>query len=187
MSISSLAGDSKNDKKTQIEILVLSTPEINLDIFNRPTPIRLDLYQMTEQGRFNYSTYLDLIDEDNSLNKKLITRTQYMIHPDEVEFIIIDIDKDTKYLGVTGGFKNIDETNWRLTLFKQPSNWMAGNNGYLYLKVNSAGIKQISKREMKAELKRYAKEHPDNKNFDKYGRFKKPDLDYSKGIFVKEQ
>lgn len=181
--------ESTKSENENIDVLILSTSTINPDIFNRPSPVRLDLLQLQEVESFVHSGYLDLIEEENISTEKTksSSRSQYIIHPDNLKYINYEISKDTKYLGVIAGYRNIDDVKWQLALLKQPISWNATGSKYLYLKLDQWGIKQLSEKEMKTELKQYAKQHPEDESVNKYGIFKKPKYDYSKGIFNEKE
>lgn len=180
-SCSALNSASKKDNTQQVEFLVLTAPSINLDVVSRPTPVRLDVFQLARKSLFVYENYLDLINEDNSLNGDLVLKTQYILTPDSIKSIPLSLEEDTNYLGLTTGYRDIENVSWKLVLQKQPTK--GSRNSYLYLKIDNSGIFQMSKQQMKAELKEYAKRHPNDKSVTKNGDFKKPKYDYSKGIF----
>ena len=166
----------------QVDFLVLTAPSINLDVVNRAAPVRLDTFQLARKSTFIYGSYLDLIDEDNNLKGDVLSKTQHILTPDTIKSIPLNLEKDTNYLGLTTGYRDIEDTSWKIVLQKQPPQWW-GHDSYLYLKVDDSGIFQMSKKQMKAELKEYAKRHPDDKSVTKNGAFKKPKYDYSKGMF----
>lgn len=176
------ATKKNKDNTQQVEFLVLTAPSINLDVVNRAAPVRLDVFQLARKSTFIYGSYLDLIDDDNDLNNDVLLKTQHILTPDTIKSIPLSLEKDAKYLGVTTGYRNIEDASWKLALHKQPPKW-GSHNSYLYLKIDKSGIAQLSKKQMKAELKEYAKRHPNDKTVTKNGDFKKPKYDYSKGIF----
>lgn len=188
ISCATLESLSKNDEEdADIDVLILVSSDVNPDIFNRPSPIRIDLFQLVDTKEFILTEYLELIEKDNTLKDQLKSSSQYIVHPNSLKYINLEVDKDTKYLGVTAGFREIANTQWKLSLIKQPAGWGQSSSNYLYLKVDNTGIKQLSKKEMKLELKEYAKTHPDDHMVTKYGNFKKPKYDYSKGIFNEQK
>lgn len=182
-SCSTLSSVKKNKDDTQpVEFLVLTTPLINPDVLDRASPVRLDVFQLTKKSTFIYGAYLDLIDEDNDLNGAVLSKSQHILTPDSITSIPLGLEKDTNYLGLTTGYRDIEDASWKLALQKQPPK-RGSRNSYLYLKVDESGIFQLSKKQMKSELKEYAKRHPDDETVSKNGDYKKPKYDYSKGIF----
>lgn len=172
----------KKDNTQQAEFLVLTAPSINLDMVNRAAPVRLDVFQLQRKSNFTYGHYLDLIDDDNDLNGDVLLKTQHILTPDSITSIPLSLEEETNYLGITTGYRDIEDASWRIALQKQPPKW-GDRNSYLYLKVDESGIFQLSKKQMKAELKEYAKRHPNDETVSKNGDYKKPKYDYSKGVF----
>ena len=148
---------NSEDESENVDVLILSTSTINPDIFNRPSPVRLDFFQLQKIESFAYTSYLDLIEEEGP-TEKIKSRSQYIIHPDSLKYINYEIKKDTKYLGVIAGYRNIDDVKWQLTLSKQPIGWNESGNNYLYLKLDQSGIKQLSEKEMKMNSKNPSEE-----------------------------
>lgn len=181
---SALSSATKKNKDTpqQIEFLVLTAASINPDVLDRAAPVRLDVFQLTKKSTFIYGSYLDLIDEENDLNGDVLSKTQHMLIPDSLKSIPLKVEKDTAYLGLTAGYRDIEDAAWKIALQNQPPK-RGNRNNYLYLKVDEIGVTQLSKQEMKAELKEYASAHPDDESVTKNGDYKKPKYDYSKGVF----
>lgn len=173
----------KGGENTQkFEFLVLASPLINLDVVDRAAPVRLDVFQLARKSNFIYTSYLDLINEDNDLNDDTLVRTQHILSPDSINSIPLDIKENVDYLGLTTGYREIENANWKMVLQKQPPKF-GSRTSYLYLKVDESGISQLSKKQMKAELKHYAERHPNDQTVTKNGDYKKPKYDYSKGVF----
>lgn len=177
---------SKSSNNAQkVDFLILTTSSINPDIINRASPVRLDIFQLKTKDDFIYSSYADLISGDKDPNSGDSVSTQHILKPDSIHAIPLELEQDVDYIGITIGYREIEEATWKIVLQKQPNKWGDTYN-YLYLKVAEDGISQLSKSQMKAELSDYAKRHPDDERVTKNGNYKKPKYDYSKGIFNKE-
>jgi len=182
-SCSTLSSATKNKSNAeQVEFLILTAPSINLDVVNRPAPVRLDVFQLVRKSNFIYGSYLDLIDDENDLNGDVLFKTQHILTPDSIKSVPLSLEEGTNYLGLTTGYRDIEDASWRIALQKQPSK-LGSRSSYLYLKVDQSNVFQLSKKQMKAELKEYAKRHPNDKSVTKNGKYKKPKYDYSKGVF----
>lgn len=182
-----------NDKTDKVEFLVLTSPSINPDVIDRAAPVRLDVFHLQKKSEFIYTNYLELIeDEDNSedegaaVESEIIDKSQHMLTPDSLNVIPLEVKSDIKYLGLIVGYRDIEEANWKVALQKQPKRWF-GRGNYLYLMVDDAGVVQLSKKEMREELKEYASRHPEDESVTKNGTFKRKKYDYSKGIFNDRQ
>lgn len=178
---------NKSDKKPQeIKVQLIASPTVNPDLEGIPSPLRLDILELKEIGEFNAANYQDLINDDKALGDKLVRKTQYMIHPDSVTFIPLEVTKTGKYLGVIGSYLNIENSNWKLSLLKQEPAGFNNSENYLYLYVDKQGIQQLAKPQMTTLLKDYAKRHPEDKRVKKNGKLLEPKADYSKGIYTQK-
>lgn len=135
-------------------------------------------------GEFNAVTYKELMENDKALGDKLVRRTQYIVRPDSIKYIPLQVDNTAKYLGVIAGYLNIDNANWKLSLLKQPKTSLNTNQNYLYIYADKAGLQQLSQAQMTALLKDYAKRHPKDPMVKKNGKLVIPKPDYSKGIYT---
>lgn len=182
----------KQDKKPQeIKVQIIASPNINPDLQKIPSPIRLDILELKEIGEFNTANYLELVNNDKTLSDKilgdkLVRRTQYMIHPDTVTYIPLEVDKAGKYLGIIGSYLNIDSSEWKISLLKQHTSSLTDSVNYLYLYIDKQGIQQLSQPQMTKLLKDYAKRHPNDKRINKNGKMLEPKVDYSKGIYTQK-
>lgn len=176
----------KSGDKLNIQIIV--SPDVNPDMVGRPSPIRLDLYQLTSDEEFKQAEYAELIESPaEKLGDKLIQHDQYMMHPDTTKILKTKLDSHIKYLGVAAGYQNLYGSTWKLVLLKQDKRWYQLGKQYLYLKLEQNAVSQLSKSEMKEMLSDYKKRHPEQKNIKDNGRMKKESNDLSKGIFREEK
>lgn len=67
---------------------------------------------------------------------------------------------------------------------KQPKGTFLSNHNYLYLKADSSGITQLSEKQMRASLREYAKNHPEDTSISKSGKPKPAKIDRSKGTYI---
>ena len=173
--------DESGDK---LDIQIIVSPEVNPDIVGRPSPVRLDFYQLSSDEEFKQAEYSDLVHKaSEKLGDKLIQHDQYMLHPDSVKVFTPTLDSDLKYLGVVVSYQNLYQSEWKLVLLKQNDRWYQLGKKYLYLKVDKNAVSQLSGAEMKKLLKEYKERHPEQKNIKGSGKASKEKNDLSKGIF----
>ncbi|MBP6563658.1 MAG: type VI secretion system lipoprotein TssJ, partial [Neisseriaceae bacterium] len=133
---------------------VLVAEDVNRSISGRPSPVRLDVYQLTANHEFNQSDYFDLADNaEESLGDKLIQRDRHMVRPGALMNLTMQLDSHTKYVGIVAGYREYDEKKWKLTLVKQDKKWFQVGGDYLYLQINADGIYKVGKDDMKSVKK----------------------------------
>lgn len=176
--------DESGDK---LNVQIITSPDVNPDIVGRPSPVRIDLYQLSSDEEFKQAEYFDLINSaSEKLGDKLIQHNQDILHPDSTKVFTSKLDSHLKYLGVVVSYQNLYQSEWKLVLLKQDKRWYQFGKQYLYLKLDRNAVSQLSKAEMKELLKEYKERHPDQKNIKASGKARKEANDLSKGIFRKE-
>ena len=191
--VSSCASDHKPPKESdesgkKIDVQIIVSPDANPNIVGQPSPIRLDLYQLSSDGEFKKSNYFELTNNaKENLGEKLIQQNQFMLHPDTVTILPIKMDSHLKYLGVVASYRDLDNSQWQLVLLKQKKKWYQFGKHYFYVNVGKNKLTQLSKSEMKDLLKEYKERHPDDKKIKENGKTRKYDNDLSKGIFREEK
>ncbi|EGZ50915.1 type VI secretion system lipoprotein TssJ [Neisseria wadsworthii] len=171
-----------------IDLQIIISPDVNSDLAGRPSPIRLDLYQLTSDGEFKKANYFELTNNaKETLGDKLIQQSQFMLYPNTVKILPIKIDSHLKYLGVVASYRDLDNSRWQLILLKQKKRWYQFGKHYFYLNLGRNKLNQLSKTEMRNMLQEYKERHPDNKRIKENGKVRKHDSDLSKGVFREEQ
>ena len=171
----------ESGEKMDIQIIV--DPDSNPDLNGRPSPVRLDIFQLAGDGEFKRAGFIDLVENPKEkLGEKLIQSNNYMFHPDTVNSLPIQLDSHLKYFGVVVSYLNLENSQWRGIYKKQDKTWYQFGGQYLYLEVGRSELKQISKKEMREKLDQYSERHPDDKSI-KNGKLKSESNNLDKGIF----
>lgn len=153
------ASDRKPPKESdesgnKIKFSVLVAEDVNRSVSGRPSPVRLDVYQLTANHDFNQADYFDLADNaTETLGDKLIQRDRYMVRPGALMDLNMQLDSHTKYVGIVAGYREYAEKKWKLTLIKQDKKWFQVGGDYLYLQVNADGIYKVAKDDLKSVKK----------------------------------
>ena len=171
-----------------MDVQIIVSPDANPNIVGQPSPIRLDLYQLSSDGEFKKSNYFELTNNaKENLGEKLIQQNQFMLHPDTVTILPIKMDSHLKYLGVVASYRDLDNSQWQLVLLKQKKKWYQFGKHYFYVNIGKNKLTQLSKSEMKDLLKEYKERHPDDKKIKENGKTRKYVNDLSKGVFREEK
>ncbi|MDO4641982.1 MAG: type VI secretion system lipoprotein TssJ [Neisseria sp.] len=185
----SCSSDRKPPKESDesggsIKIQVIVAPDSNPDIAGRPSPVRLDLYQLSADNEFRQLNYSELTEQTKEkLGDKLIQHDQQILYPDSVKVFSVKLDSHLKYLGVVAGYRDLSQGKWRLVLLKQDKHWYQIGKQYLYLDIEKNTISQINKAQMREKLQDFKSRHPDDKSITNSGKARKDKNDLSKGIF----
>ena len=84
--VSACASNHKPPKESdesgeKIDVQIIVSPDVNPNLVDQPSPIRLDLYQLSSDGEFKKANYFDLTNNaKETLGDKLIQQNQFMLH-----------------------------------------------------------------------------------------------------------
>lgn len=102
-------------KPTHLELIVKSNKDLNPNNSNVPSPMVLMMYELQDDAAFMKLDFWSLTDDaKKTLDGTLISQSKHLLVPDENQTYKILFDKNAKYIGLVGGFRNIDKgSQWR--------------------------------------------------------------------------
>lgn len=105
-------------KPTHLELTLKSTGNLNPDSDNISSPLMLNFYELESAEKFSKLDFWTLLDKGNDrLSTDLISQNKHVIVPNEKQTYKILFDKKTKFLGIIGNFRQIDENaTWRYVI-----------------------------------------------------------------------
>lgn len=185
-SCASIKSPLKSTKEARsVDLLMISSENINPDISGQASPIKVDIYQLIDKQKFNSLNYIQLSQSKELLKDDVVDKKEIMMYPDKLHLGKLKLNPEAKYLAMVAGFRHIDNSKWKHIFIRQPLTYEHPFDDYLYLKIDKLDLIQMSKEEMKTELKKYSEKHPKDKRLNKKGKVKQSEFDYSKGIFSK--
>jgi type VI secretion system protein VasD len=99
----------------QVDINVL--PNVNPDARGRPSPVVLRLYELKTLAAFTTADFFALLDKDKeTLGAELVAREEYQLVPGEQKRVERKVQADTRYIGVTVAFRDLERAQWRATM-----------------------------------------------------------------------
>ncbi len=125
---------------TNLELVIKSSSNLNPDIKNVASPLMLTFYELESAENFLKYDYWTLMeDSGKNLNRDLISQSKQIIVPLQKQTYKITFDKDAKFLGVVGQFRNIDSNNtWKYAIDLSPE-----DNNKAELLINDFNIERI--------------------------------------------
>lgn len=95
---------------------IKAEPSVNPDRGGRPSPIVVRVYELKAIAAFNNADFFTLFDkEQESLGGELVGREEYQMQPAETKQYSRQLQPDTKFIGVVGAFRDLDQARWRQT------------------------------------------------------------------------
>ncbi|MES9831276.1 MAG: type VI secretion system lipoprotein TssJ [Candidatus Thiodiazotropha sp. LLP2] len=87
---------------------------VNPDINDRPSPIVARVYELKSLSVFNNADFFNLFEQDVALlGDELLMRDEFHFQPGETKLLERELQPDTRYLGVIGAYRDIENATWR--------------------------------------------------------------------------
>ncbi len=87
---------------------------LNPDINGRPSPLVVRLYELKSLSVFNSADFFNLFEQDVALlGDELQMRDEMAFQPGETKTLERDVRPDTRYLGIVGAYRDIENARWR--------------------------------------------------------------------------
>jgi type VI secretion system protein VasD len=90
---------------------------VNPDINDRPSPIVARIYELKSLSVFNNADFFNLFEQDVALlGEEMLMRDELHFQPGQVKMLERDLQPDTRYIGVIGAYRDIENATWRRSI-----------------------------------------------------------------------
>jgi type VI secretion system protein VasD len=124
----SLASCGGAPKKHGLDIRISATADVNPDSETRPSPVILHVLELTSIDQFNRADYFALTEDDASaLGGDVLNKTEIILTPGDFKEIALELDEQIAYLGFVAGYRDIDNSRWRVAqeIIPGKTDWIA--------------------------------------------------------------
>ena len=88
--------------------------DLNPDLNGRPSPLVVRLYELKSLSVFNNADFFNLFEQDVALlGDELQMRDELAFQPGESKSLERDLRVDTRYIGLIGAYRDIENARWR--------------------------------------------------------------------------
>ena len=99
----------------RIDLALASQPNINPDHSGRPSPVIVKTFELRTDLNFKQADFQSLFDRPvQVLGADLVAADEMVLIPGEARKIAYSPHPETKYLGVIGGFRQMERSQWRM-------------------------------------------------------------------------
>ncbi|MEW8585715.1 MAG: type VI secretion system lipoprotein TssJ, partial [Candidatus Thiodiazotropha sp.] len=96
-----------------ITVTMSAASGVNPDINSRPSPIVARIYELKSLSVFNNADFFNLFEQDVALlGEEMLMRDELHFQPGEVKMLERDLQPDTRYVGVIGAYRDIENAAW---------------------------------------------------------------------------
>ena len=87
---------------------------VNPDVQGRPSPLVIKIYQLKAKDKFELADFFALFDQaDATLGADMLGVEDVMMTPGEVRPYEGVVDPNTRYIGIVGAYRDINQAQWR--------------------------------------------------------------------------
>jgi type VI secretion system protein VasD len=128
-----------SSKPTHLELVIQSSKDLNPDLDNVSSPLMLTFYELDSAEKFIKYDFWKLLDKSGKkLGDDLISQSKQVITPQQEQVYKIVFDKRTRFLGVIGKFRNIEnKAAWKYVINLEKEKY-----NYTELKIKNFNIER---------------------------------------------
>jgi len=109
---------------------------LNPSVTQRPSPLRLRLYELKSPTAFNQADFMALYQSDQAtLGPDLVAREEMMLQPGEARPYAKQLAPDTRFIGVVAFYRDLERATWRVVVPVQ-----AGKAQTLQIRADSLAV-----------------------------------------------
>ncbi|MBT0571816.1 type VI secretion system lipoprotein TssJ [Curvibacter sp. CHRR-16] len=117
-SVCCCAEDAK--EATKLTLTIEATPGVNPDDSQRPSPIKVRVYELKDSNSFTEADYFSLEKNDKTvLAADLLAKDEFILRPGESKKIERKSNTQTTALGILAGYRDLPNAVWR-AVYKLP-------------------------------------------------------------------
>ena len=102
-------------KPTVADVVVIVSADVNPDLGGRPSPVIVRAYELKSLAAFNAAHYSAFERDKESLGADLLARDEMSLKPGQRLELKKTLQGETRYLGVTAAFRDLEHSKWRAT------------------------------------------------------------------------
>jgi len=88
--------------------------DINPDINGTPSPIAVNVYELSTPEQFSKANFVSLFSEpQSSLGSSLLLVNSFMVAPGTTKDVSMTLKKGVHYVGVVAAYRNINDVDWK--------------------------------------------------------------------------
>lgn len=107
------ADEPEGPPPTPVTADVEASPFLNPDRNNRPSPIVVIVYGLTDDAKFKNAGFFELYEQEQAtLGDAVKSRQEFIIAPGDIKTLDLEIDPAATFLGVLAAFRDIDNAKF---------------------------------------------------------------------------
>ncbi len=97
-----------------LRLTVIASPLINPDLNQRPSPVLVRVYQLTNPDAFEASDFASLFEKDEAaLGPAMLAKRELIIAPGGIQVVNAELKPDALFVGAVVGYRNFEKATWK--------------------------------------------------------------------------
>ncbi len=96
-----------------VEISIAASESLNPTAQGRPSPVLLRVYELSGNTFFQSADFFTLLEGEGARHEEVLETHEFMLMPGEVRVLRRRTGLDTRFLGVTAGYRDVQGSVWR--------------------------------------------------------------------------
>jgi type VI secretion system protein VasD len=100
---------------------IQASAQVNPSVSKRPSPLLIRVYELKSVAGFNAADFMSLYQRDQAaLAADLVAKEEFVMSPGETKTFAKTLAPDTRFIGVTAAYRDIEHAKWRSIVPVQP-------------------------------------------------------------------
>ena len=106
---------TSTDSKKTVLLTFIVAQDLNPDVNQRPSPVALTFYQLSNSSSFRKADYLSLAENSNAvLGRDLLVVNTLILQPGQTLTVNYPVSEHEAAFGLLAGYRVIDTSGWQL-------------------------------------------------------------------------
>ncbi|MEL0167070.1 MAG: type VI secretion system lipoprotein TssJ [Pseudomonadaceae bacterium] len=102
---------------TKLDLTLSASEQLNPDLHGRPSPLVLQLVELSDAGTFEQADYFALQQHRTQLlAPNMLASEELELRPGQRRTLKLAMQPQTRYLGLIASYRDLPNTRWRITL-----------------------------------------------------------------------
>jgi len=108
-------------KPARVSGTIVAAPNLNPSVSDRPSPLRMRVYELKSATAFNQADFMSLYQSDQgALGADLAAREEFILQPGESRPWVKTLNPDTRFIGIVALYRDLEHAVWRTVVPVQP-------------------------------------------------------------------
>lgn len=108
-------------RATTLTAVLDTAADVNPDAAKRASPLMVRVYELSSRALFESADFVSLFDRDTqALAGEIVAREEWVMAPGESRNWTKKLPPETRFIGVTAAYRDIERARWRAIVVVQP-------------------------------------------------------------------